>query len=393
MSKQLLRSIRVRNFKAIRETGALKLSPLTVFIGNNGSGKSSFLEALETFQAVAQNGVDEAMRPWHGFEHIWSRAVAHEDKEETRDKRAHQTNPMSFSMSGWMPLKTIGGAFSAETALTMGQGGNQIFIQHEEVKFRKGLHMTRNDRGIIDYPNGPDRIRRKTKLDDGESILQDLGIGGLGRWQFLGLVPQNMGEPSPQKRAGGEVRLAKDGRNIAQYLRWIRDQDSDAYYGIAESLRSVLSYARDIQPALTSELERTVYLQMTEKDFKVPGWLFSTGTLRILALLALLRSPSPPPLIAVEEIENGLDPRTTHLILDEIRTAIHDGRSQVLMTSHSPYLLDLLPLQTLVLCERDEEGAPRFWRPSDSTETKSWAKSFAPGHLYTTGRLSRRTRS
>ena len=50
----------------------------------------------------------------------------------------------------------------------------------------------------------------------------------------------------------------------------------------------------------------------------VPGWLLSTGTLRILALLACLRHPDPPPLLVVEEIENGLDPRTIHLLVEEI---------------------------------------------------------------------------
>ena len=74
-------------------------------------------------------------------------------------------------------------------------------------------------------------------------------------------------------------------------------------------MRFVLPYAIDVQPSLTSELGREFYLKMKERDFEVPGWLLSTGTLRVLALLAVLRHPSPPPLVVVEEIENGLDLR------------------------------------------------------------------------------------
>ena len=48
--KLWLQSVRVRNFKAIVDSKAVKLGPLTVFIGNNGSGKSSLVEALETYQ-------------------------------------------------------------------------------------------------------------------------------------------------------------------------------------------------------------------------------------------------------------------------------------------------------------------------------------------------------
>jgi predicted ATPase len=139
---------------------------------------------------------------------------------------------------------------------------------------------------------------------------------------------------------------------------------------------------------VTSELERKAYLQLTEADFKVPGWMLSTGTLRMLALLALLRHPNPSPLIVVEEIENGLDPRSIHLIVEEIRNAVLSGVTQVIVTTHSPYLLDLLTLEHLVLVERDDKGQPRFLRPSDSENLRRWATDFAPGKLYTMGNLA-----
>ena len=57
------------------------------------------------------------------------------------------------------------------------------------------------------------------------------------------------------------------------------------------------------------KLDGRFILNSGNKNFEVPGWLLSTGTLRIVALLACLRHPKPPPLLVVEEIENGLDPR------------------------------------------------------------------------------------
>src|SRR5436853_1400735 len=121
----------------------------------------------------------------------------------------------------------------------------------------------------------------------------------------------------------------------------------------------IVPHSQDLQIAFTSELGRTVYLQLTEGDFKVPGWLLSTGTLRIVALLALLRHPTPPPLIIIEEVENGLDPRTLHLLVEEMRTAIESGKTQVMLTTHSPYLLDLLDLSHIVLVDR-ANGEPTF---------------------------------
>lgn len=207
-------------------------------------------------------------------------------------------------------------------------------------------------------------------------------------WQFLMLAPERMGSPVPQQRTAGGVRLAKDGSNIADFLLDIRRQDQNAFDGIVETMAYVLPYARDLQPSVTSELERKAWLQLTEADFKVPGWMLSTGTLRLLALLALLRHPKPPPLIVVEEIENGLDPRSIHLIVEEIRNAVLDGVTQVILTTHSPYLLDLLTLDHLVLVERNPKGEPQFLRPGNNASLTRWARDFAPGKLYTMGSLS-----
>jgi predicted ATPase len=209
----------------------------------------------------------------------------------------------------------------------------------------------------------------------------------LENWQFLFLSPDTMGQPVPQQRATERVRLVRTGANIAEYLNDIRERDQDAFNGILESLRYVLPFATDLQPALTSELERAFYLKLKEEDFEVPGWLLSTGTLRILALLACLRHPNPPPLLVVEEIENGLDPRTLHLIVEEIRAAITAGTTQVIATTHSPYLLDLLDLSHIVVVER-ENGQPTFRRPNEE-DLAAWTKSFSPGRLYTMGRLTR----
>jgi predicted ATPase len=192
---------------------------------------------------------------------------------------------------------------------------------------------------------------------------------------------------APQQRATGRVRLSRTGANVAEYLNEIRERDRTAFDGIIDSLRYVLPFAVDLQPTLASELERAFYLKLKEEDFEVPGWLLSTGTLRILTLLACLRHPEPPPLLVVEEVENGLDPRTLHLLVEEIRAAVDTDKTQVILTTHSPYLLDLLDVSQIVVVER-LEGQPTFTRP-DKAALAHWVESFSPGRLYTMGRLTR----
>lgn len=371
-----LESVRIRNFKAIVDSRYLALGPLTVFIGHNGSGKSSLIEALETYQAIVVDGLDMAMQRWLGIEHVRHKSV------EARERAGKPLPPMAFDLR-------IGASERKSTRVEMDvnndAAANRMFIAREKVAHANGWFIEK----ALDRAEGAP--------EPGRSIL---GSGGAGHravrnhvraWQFMSLQPERMGLPVPQQRTGGRVRLAKDGSNIADYLLDIQRLDEQlkthALEGIVQTMEYVLPYARDLQAALTSELERKAYLQLTEGNFKLPGWMLSTGTLRVLALLATLRHPQPPPLLLIEEIENGLDPRSIHLLVEEIRTAVLTGVTQVVLTTHSPYLLDLLKLAQLVLVARDAAGEPRFHRPASNAGLAEWAKEFAPGRLYTMGSL------
>lgn len=369
-SKLSLFSFRLKNFKAIQDSKTIKFTPLTAFIGNNGSGKSSIIEGLETLQTLALHGLDAAMQPWHGFEYIWNQMKVH--KPRIIDDREQLSNPMMFGFHALLD-RNVPYKIRVHLEISADSNFDKVFFKEFKTSYRSGKLMESTE-----YISNGDITDGNLKV-----CVED--------WQFLRLIPQFMTEPMPQKRSLGKIKLNKDGSNIAEYLQSIRDQDVQAFNGIVEALKVVLPFAVDLQPVITSELDRKVYLALAEENAlkKLPGWLLSTGTLRILALLGMLRHPDPPPVIIIEEIENGLDPRTIHLLVDEIQNAVETGRTQIILTTHSPYFLDLLPLSSLILVERIN-GKPTFNRPADQKEVQHWAKRFSPGQLYTSNRLSRR---
>lgn len=370
-----LQSLRVRNFKAVVDSKVVKLGALTAFIGNNGAGKSSLIEALETYQAIVRDGLDTAMQRWLGIEHVRHKS------QEAKQRMGEVVNPISWEMAlGESPRKV------QRLAMTVNNdpAANHMLIAGERLKSLDGTWVERNAESAQKF-YGPGRSMLSAPLGTSMTRVANDVLA----WQFLTLSPERMGLPVPQQRTLGQVRLANDGSNVADFLLDLRRQDPRAFDGIVETMAFVLPYAKDIQPTLTSsEIERKAWLQLSEDTFKVPGWLLSTGTLRMLALLALLRHPNPPPLIVVEEIENGLDPRSIHLIVEEIRNAVIAGTTQVIITTHSPYLLDLLTLEHLIVVERNGEGHPRFIRPADHENLRKWALEFAPGKLYTMGNLT-----
>ncbi len=407
-----LKSVVIENFKAIHRSGTVKLTPLTAFIGNNGSGKSSLIEALETYRTIVLDGLDAAMDRWHGIDWVWNKRSKH-DRKLAKDGRESPQNPLGFHLKGQWEGEWGGGTFDVGLSACPEVGGNRMRIENEEIELLLPDHVRRFRRdwsgkcalyrgagplGVLPgFPKEPG-VPRPTKPEYsrggrvttyllGESASPPDWKENIRRWQFLSLQPEPMGAPTRQRMTGGPPMLNRDGSNLGEYLWSFRESSVEAFNDLLEALRFVLPYARDVQMSITQEIERLVYLEMTEENFKIPGWLLSTGTLRILALLACLRHPSPPPLLVVEEIENGLDPRTINLLVEELRAAMNAKKTQILITTHSPYMLDLLDLSHIVVVER-EDGRPVFRRP-DTKQLAEWSKSFSPGRLYTMGRLTR----
>jgi predicted ATPase len=392
---------RLKNFKAIRDTGAIRFTPLTVFIGNNGVGKSSIVEGLETLQAIATQGLDAAMQRWHGFEYIHNQA-AQLKMRSAPDGTEYSLNPITMDITGnsfhnlvgyettgirVIPLNRT--TFRASTQIAAGPALDSYFYLREAMtsaSLDNRKHMMTRDLNSSAVLKVDDENPASVIMSPDESVMSYMPVFEM--WQFVRLNPESMMEPKPVRRVTRYLPLAVDGSNIAEYLLELRRNDGQAVDGIIETLKFILPYAQDLQPIVASEVGRSVYLQLAEQNFKLPSWLFSTGTLRLLALLAVLRNPDPPPLVVIEEIENGLDPRTIALIVEEIRSAIGTGRTQVIVTTHSPYLLDLLSLSQIIIVERID-GAVTFTRPADQPGLTEWSQKFSPGRLYTMNRLGR----
>ena len=397
MAKQLpIESFQLKNFKAIRDSGPVEFTPLTVLIGENGSGKSSLVEGLETYNHIVKHQANVAMRRWLGFQHIAKFPVSPETDSRNGAKT---TNAIEIDLHG----SVSDSSFQARMGVINNPKTNETIIDYEQLyiethrvidRDRHG-HVTILDRELTsDIPPDlsvlplPYGLRVAVSLEHDDENLLALKAWDIDfDWQFVRLRSGGIGYPQTLERSGWKISLESNGSNIAEYILDLRRQHRDAYDGVVETLQHILPYASAIEPVLTNDLERQVYIKMIEREFEVPGWLLSTGSLRILCLLALFRHPKPPPLIVIEEIENGLDPRAIHLIVDEMRDLVDSGRSQLIVTTHSPYLLNLMPLSSIVLVER-KDGEPTFSRPADREDLDNWSRRFAPGDLYTMGALS-----
>ncbi len=348
-----------------------------VFIGNLGVGKSSVVEALETVQIACTGGpgrADRAMQRWNGIEHASNKSAS---------RPGGNPKPISIELAGVLSPtnpheghkhKDAKAAFSVEFSVD----GDISELNYSR---RATLPKAKRDLYVPDI-----RVRELMPSLQEEQIVASLEQEFEHAWQFLFANPDQMGRPQPAQSLASPKLLQRDASNIAAYIRRIYERDRNCYETLICAMRQVVPYATTFSHEQTGELIRQDYITLTESDFKVPGWLISTGTLRVLAILACLHNPDPPRLLVIEELENGLDPRTLGLVLSEIQDAVESGRTQVIVTTHSPYLLDQVPLEYVVTVE-SQDGSPVFNRPAGDAALVKWREDFSNGRLFTVGKL------
>jgi len=179
-----LQSIRVRNFKAIVDSRVVHLGPLTVFIGNNGVGKSSLVEALQTYQLIVRDGLDFAMQRWRGIEH------ARHKGQDANLRAGRSTNPIQFDLAIGASARRVR---RLHLAFNNDPAGNRMMITAERVSESNGISIERDAGGAHQaYGDGRSILAGALEefADEARSILA---------WQFLTMSPEHMGAPGSQQ--------------------------------------------------------------------------------------------------------------------------------------------------------------------------------------------------
>jgi predicted ATPase len=127
-----------------------------------------------------------------------------------------------------------------------------------------------------------------------------------------------------------------------------------------------------------------LYFELKGSGQLVPASQASDGTLLILAYLSILYLPKPPRLLLVEEPENGIHPKRLRDILEILRKLVHEQpHTQVVLTTHSPYGLDLFKPEEVTLCTKLDTGEIKTTRLSDSPTVLQQLDIFTLGEIWT----------
>jgi predicted ATPase len=175
-----------------------------------------------------------------------------------------------------------------------------------------------------------------------------------------------------------------DGSNLPYLIKRLRKTDQHRFEAWIEHLRTAFPNLSTIKVRERPE-DRHLYLTIADKlGMRVPSWLVSDGTLRLLALTLLAYIQQPGVAYLIEEPENGIHPLAVQTVFQSLSSAYE---SQVLVASHSPVFLSLAESNQILCFSRTAGGATDIVNGAEHPKLKDWKGEVALSDLFAAGVL------
>jgi predicted ATPase len=182
------------------------------------------------------------------------------------------------------------------------------------------------------------------------------------------------------------LNLMADGSRTAALFDHLLRTDLDRFMSCVERIRELVPGFEKLVIATPSTSKREIEL-VVESGLKIPASKSSAGVRLLLFFLALAYHPLPPDIVLLEEPESGIHPKRLEHVMALLhllsRGELGGKPAQVILTTHSPYLLDFVDLDTdQVLVFRREEDGSRVVQPADAEKFKNDFDGFMLGEVW-----------
>lgn len=373
-----LRKISIQSYKSI-ERCQVSLRPLTVLVGRNGSGKSNFLDAVHFVTDALLISLDHALKSRGGIGDVRRRSTGH---------------PTNFAIKLEIALPGFHlGTFGFEIAARE-KGG--FAVKDEQLSIRDHTnsviaHFRRDDRTVTATIDGEPMTVLPPVIADRLYLVNAAGLpafrpayDALLAMGFYNLNPEAMKEL--QSPDAGEI-LHGDGSNIASVIARLSSEQPETLERIKAYLAHIIPRVEYVERVSLGPRETIQFgqkVQGAQHPWRFYAASMSDGTLRALgALVAVTQfagSDLPIQLVGIEEPETALHPAAAGALMEALREAT--SHTQVLVTSHSPDLLDHLDLQRDgLLVVASDNGNSRIATPDAASVEAIRSHLYSPGDM------------
>lgn len=313
----MLRSVRIQNYKCLEDTEEVRLAPVTVVIGKNDTGKSSFLEA------------------------VWALSEASRGTRWSLDELLHRVRAGSSDDTRWL-ARWDDGEGELQYHLDLGRAATRMNLVSELlVRLPGGVVFHR-------HRDGSTVNVRVAKMDGGPLLSAQAAAGDrvaeqLSTWLAGVTRPFQL--------------TSRSADELGSILDEILGEDRRAFDALESALCAAFPNVRGIslRRVKPSPSARTLMYRVDE-HVVVPADQVSGGVLAFTALLAeVFRiGAAPNSLLLIEEPENGVHPRRLALLAEHLKKL--GERTQIIIATHSPYLLDYFPPSAVRVFGRTSGG-------------------------------------
>lgn len=377
-SSVFIRRVRAKNFKSIAACD-VELGPLTYLVGPNGSGKSNFLDILHFVKDALQGSLENALHLRGGLSEVRRRSGGHPTHFGVRldfllpdGRDGHYAFNVGARPAGGFDVQR-------EECAISGPGGGSSYIVSQGVPEKSSEEV---------FPvSTPDRL----------ALVNAAGLpafrpvfDALTRMGFYNLNPRVIRDL--QKPQEGTA-LKPLGENIASVLAFMERYAPEDKNLVEEYLNLVVPSVHGVERVGVGHMETLEFRQDTagaKHPWRFAANSMSDGTLRALGILVALfqgGETQRPSIVGIEEPEVALHPAAAAVVRDALARAA--TRSQVLVTSHSPELLDdeSVAVESLLAVSGDG-GVTRIAPVDEASRTLIRDGLYTAGELLTLNQLA-----
>ncbi|GAA4972585.1 AAA family ATPase [Kineococcus glutinatus] len=359
--------LKAKNFRSLRDVD-LALGAVNVLVGPNGAGKSNLLDVIQFLGDSVRLDIVGAVQKRGGFDRVLFRGKRTGRRREVQigieaavtknsnRKSATDNYDLSFSSVRIVNPRT-------KELRRMGIRREESFLFKRTTGPGRRINLTGSDLTVI---TGEEETR-KLDLSEGTLALATLPrlgpteggeqVGALAdlfaSFRVFDVDVMRAREPSIDDESDD---LKDDASNLSAFLRYLKRHHSDVFDQLLRDARQFIPGLESLDFIDVGGTTDATYVALIESGLEghTPLVDASYGSIRALALLALLYDPNPPRLTCIEEIDHGLHPYVLDRLVELIRGA--SKKTQFIIATHSPSLVNRLRAEELVVCQRGDEG-------------------------------------
>lgn len=372
-----LKSITIRNFKALQDIHLTEIPPFIVLVGANGTGKSTLFDVFGFLRDALTGNVRQALDARGRFPEVVT--------------RGHESESILIELQVGLPI--AGRSRLVTYHLEIGVEDGRAVVLHEFLRYKRGrygapfyfLDFHRGSGFAItneeDFDKPDEELKREEQQLESPDILAIKGLGQFQRFKAASALRQllenwhvsdfHISAARGRKEATGVVEhLSETGENLPRVAQYLYENHRAIFKTILDRMERRVPGISGVEPELTQD--GYLILRFRDGTFKTPflDRYVSDGTIKMFAYLVLLYDPKPHPLLCIEEPENQLYPTLMGELAEEFRDYAQRG-GQVMVSTHSPELLNAIRLEEVFWLVK-KNGLSEILRAQDNAQVKRY---------------------